>query len=190
MAFENYALYSHLSVGREPRLSAEGARFSTRRDRGAGQADFRDSRHRAPARGGGRASFPAGSASASRSAVAIIRPADIYLLDEPVGHLDAKLRHKIRAELKALARTWPRLSASPRLRRARHWRRRPASRTQCRQAGAGRQTRHLYHRPANAFVASFVGDPPMSFISVKPRRTTARSISLRRRNAGGLAWRP
>jgi ABC-type sugar transport system ATPase subunit len=34
---------------------------------------------------------------------AIIRPADIYLLDEPIGHLDAKLRHRMRAELKALA---------------------------------------------------------------------------------------
>ena len=33
----------------------------------------------------------------------LIRPADIYLLDEPLSHLDAKLRATMRAELKAIA---------------------------------------------------------------------------------------
>ncbi|MPM74604.1 sn-glycerol-3-phosphate import ATP-binding protein UgpC [bioreactor metagenome] len=33
----------------------------------------------------------------------LVRPADIYLLDEPLSHLDAKLRASMRAELKAIA---------------------------------------------------------------------------------------
>ena len=35
----------------------------------------------------------------------LVRPADIYLLDEPLSHLDAKLRAAMRAELKQIAQT-------------------------------------------------------------------------------------
>lgn len=35
----------------------------------------------------------------------LVRPADIYLLDEPLSHLDAKLRASMRAELKAIAQS-------------------------------------------------------------------------------------
>jgi len=35
----------------------------------------------------------------------LVRPADVYLLDEPLSHLDAKLRASMRAELKAIAQT-------------------------------------------------------------------------------------
>ena len=34
----------------------------------------------------------------------LVRPADVYLLDEPLSHLDAKLRAAMRAELKQLGR--------------------------------------------------------------------------------------
>ena len=49
-----------------------------------------------------RASCPTGSASASRSGGCWCAPADVYLLDEPLSHLDAKLRAAMRAELKQL----------------------------------------------------------------------------------------
>lgn len=170
MAFENYALYSHLSVG-------ENLAFPLKA-RGLGRAEVEERVRRISGILGishlleRRPGFLSGG-QRQRVALgrAIIRPADIYLLDEPVGHLDAKLRHKIRAELKALADD---LSATV-----------VFTTTSSREAlalgdrvavlNAGKLEQigvpaDLYHRPANAFVASFVGDPPMSFISVEPRR--------------------
>ncbi|WP_439630250.1 ABC transporter ATP-binding protein [Shinella sp.] len=174
MAFENYALYSHLSVG-------ENLAFPLKA-RGIGRAEVEERVKRISGILGighlldRRPGFLSGG-QRQRVALgrAIIRPADIYLLDEPVGHLDAKLRHKIRAELKALAED---LSATV-----------VFTTTSSREAlalgdrvavlNAGKleqlgKPADLYHRPANAFVASFVGDPPMSFISVQPRRHDGR----------------
>lgn len=170
MAFENYALYSHISVGENLAfpLKARGmghAEIEARVSRISGILGIGHLLDRRPGflSGGQRQRVALGRA--------IIRPADIYLLDEPVGHLDAKLRHRIRAELKALAED---LSATV-----------VFTTTSSREAlalgdrvavlNSGRIEQigtpaDLYHRPANAFVASFVGDPPMSFISVEPRR--------------------
>jgi ABC-type sugar transport system ATPase subunit len=174
MAFENYALYSHLSVGENLAfpLKARGlgrAEVEERVKRISGILGIGHLLERRPGflSGGQRQRVALGRA--------IIRPADIYLLDEPVGHLDAKLRHKIRAELKALAED---LSATV-----------VFTTTSSREAlalgdrvavlNAGKleqvgKPADLYHRPANAFFASFVGDPPMSFISVEPRPNAGR----------------
>ena len=102
MAFENYALYSHLSVGENLAFPLR-ARGMARAEIDARVKRFSDilgighllDRRPGFLSGGQRQRVALGRA--------IIRPADIYLLDEPVGHLDAKLRHRIRAELKALA---------------------------------------------------------------------------------------
>nr|WP_234835207.1 ATP-binding cassette domain-containing protein [Sinorhizobium meliloti] len=76
MAFENYALYSHLSVGENLAFPLK-ARFRPRRDRGAGQADFRDSRHRPPARAA--AGLPFRRAAAARRARPCDHPAGRHL---------------------------------------------------------------------------------------------------------------
>lgn len=166
MAFENYALYSHLSV-------AENLAFPLRA-RKMGRAEIEDrvrkiadilgiphvlDRKPGFLSGGQRQRVALGRA--------IIRPADIYLLDEPIGHLDAKLRHQMRAELKALAQdlnaTVVFTTTSSREALALGDKIAVINHGKIEQSGTAAQ---LYHRPANAFVASFVGDPPMSFLSV------------------------
>ncbi len=174
MAFENYALYSHITVG-------ENLAFPLKA-RGLGRAEIEERVRRISGILGighlldRRPGFLSGG-QRQRVALgrAIIRPADIYLLDEPVGHLDAKLRHKIRAELKALAEdlaaTVVFTTTSSREALALGDRIAVLNAGKLEQIGAPSD---LYHRPANAFVASFVGDPPMSFISVQPRRVDGR----------------
>jgi len=174
MAFENYALYSHISVGENLAfpLKARGmnrAEIEARVKRVSGILGIGHLLDRRPGflSGGQRQRVALGRA--------IIRPADIYLLDEPVGHLDAKLRHRIRAELKALAAdlsaTVVFTTTSSREALALGDRVVVLNTGRIEQAGTPAE---VYHRPANAFVASFVGDPPMSFITVLPRKGEGR----------------
>ena len=167
MAFENYALYSHLTVG-------ENLAFPLRA-RKMGRADVEDRVKKIASVLGishvldRRPGFLSGG-QRQRVALgrAIIRPADIYLLDEPIGHLDAKLRHQMRAELKALAQdldaTVVFTTTSSREALALGDTIGVLNLGKLEQAGTPAE---LYHNPTNAFVASFVGDPPMSFLSVR-----------------------
>ncbi|MFV0476011.1 MAG: ABC transporter ATP-binding protein [Pikeienuella sp.] len=167
MAFENYALYSHLSV-------AENLAFPLRAA-GIGRAEIEARVKKIAAVLGiphvleRRPGFLSGG-QRQRVALgrAIIRPADIYLLDEPIGHLDAKLRHRMRAELKALAvemnATIVFTTTSSKEALALGDRMAILNMGRLEQQGAPAE---LYERPANTFVASFVGDPPMSFLSVE-----------------------
>ena len=66
MVFQNYALYPHLTVAREPRLRAERAQDAEGRDRAARRRGRRDARARGAARSAGPARSRAASASASR----------------------------------------------------------------------------------------------------------------------------
>jgi multiple sugar transport system ATP-binding protein len=102
---------------------------------------------------------------------AIIRPACIYLLDEPIGHLDAKLRNRMRGELKAMAEdqgsTVALVTTSSREALA------LADRIVILRSGVIEQIGapdEVYHKPRNDFVASFVGEPPMSFVEAEPEQ--------------------
>lgn len=167
MAFENYALYSHLSVGENLSfpLKARGMGKSEAEERVRTIAATLGIDHLLDRRPG----FLSGG-QRQRVALgrAIIRPADIYLLDEPIGHLDAKLRHKMRAELKALAEelnaTVVFTTTASKEALALADRLAVINEGKLEQVGTPAE---LYDRPANAFVASFVGDPPMSFIRVR-----------------------
>ncbi len=169
MAFENYALYSHLSVAENLAfpLRAAGlpkAEIETRVNRIAGVLGIPHVLQRRPGflSGGQRQRVALGRA--------IIRPADIYLLDEPIGHLDAKLRHRMRAELKALAvemkATIVFTTTSSKEALALADRIGILNSGRLEQVGTPAE---LYNAPANTFVASFIGDPPMSFLSVTAR---------------------
>ncbi|RRD25491.1 ABC transporter ATP-binding protein [Brucellaceae bacterium VT-16-1752] len=167
MAFENYALYSHLSVGENLAFPLKARKMSLaevedRVKRVSGMLGIGHLLDRRPGflSGGQRQRVALGRA--------IIRPADIYLLDEPIGHLDAKLRHQMRAELKALAQdlnaTVVFTTTSSREALALGDRIAVLNLGKLEQVGTPAE---LYHRPENAFVASFIGDPPMSFVSVR-----------------------
>lgn len=98
----------------------------------------------------------------------IIRDADVYLLDEPLSHLDSELRLRTRGELKrihALYRrtmiyvTHDQLEALS-----------LADRIAIMNDGTLQQIgtpREVFESPVNLFVADFIGEPPMNFIDGK-----------------------
>jgi multiple sugar transport system ATP-binding protein len=96
---------------------------------------------------------------------ALVRKPKAYLLDEPIAHLDAKLRHRMRGELKRIQLemcitmfyTTPdqleALSLADTIA--------VLNNGQIEQVGAPDE---IYNRPANTFVARFVGEPPMNLL--------------------------
>ncbi len=98
MAFENYALYSHMTVGGNLAFPLQAKAMpkkevDERVQKMARTLQISDLLDRRPGflSGGQRQRVALGRA--------IIRPASLYLLDEPIGHLDAKLRNRMRGEL-------------------------------------------------------------------------------------------
>lgn len=182
MAFENYALYSHLPVFENLAfpLRARGIADREVKSRVTKIAEVLGIGHvleRRPAllSGGQKQRVALGRA--------IIRPADIYLLDEPIGHLDARLRHRMRAELKALAldmkSTVVFTTTSSKEALGLGDRIAVVDRGRIQQIGTPAE---VYAKPANAFVATFVGDPPMSLIQV---RANASGDTMRLETARG-----
>ena len=103
MAFENYALYPHLTNYdniafplRSPRHRTDEAEIRTRIDRVTETLGIHHLLGRQPAELSG------GQRQRVALARVLVRPADVLLLDEPLSHLDAKLRATMRAELKSL----------------------------------------------------------------------------------------
>jgi multiple sugar transport system ATP-binding protein len=96
---------------------------------------------------------------------ALVRKPRVYLLDEPIAHLDAKLRHHMRGELKRIQLNLgiTMLYATPdqleALSLAEHIA--VINEGQIEQVGTPED---VYMRPANVFVARFVGDPPMNIL--------------------------
>lgn len=164
MAFENYVLYSHLTnfenlafplrarkipeaeIKRQVNKMAELLHIEELLDRKPGFLS-----------GGQRQRVALGRS--------LIRQADIYLLDEPISHLDARLRIQMRAELKNIC-----LEKKATVLHVTHdYREAMALADRVIVLNKGRlmqdaSPEDVYHKPANDFVAQFVGDPPMSFI--------------------------
>ena len=106
------------------------------------------------------------SANGSRSARAIVRRPAAFLMDEPLSNLDAKLRVQTRAELIELQR---RLSATfvyvtHDQVEAMTMGDRIAIMNEGRLQQVG-PPQEVYDRPANLFVARFIGSPPMNTVA-------------------------
>ena len=89
---------------------------------------------------------------------ALVRDADVYLFDEPLSNLDAKLRAELRVELKTLHEDIGKTMIYMTL----------ATRIAVMQNGVIQQLaspEEIYNRPANLFVADFIGSPAMNFLS-------------------------
>ena len=105
---------------------------------------------------------------------ALVRDPSLYLLDEPLSNLDAKLRAQMRAEISALHQrvgktfvyvTHDQVEAMT-----------MATRIVVLNEGRVQQIGtpdEIYARPANTFVARFVGSPPMNLLDVTVSGTTA-----------------
>lgn len=98
---------------------------------------------------------------------AIARNPQVFLMDEPLSNLDAKLRAETRAQIVSLQRqlgtttiyvTHDQVEAMTMGQRIA-----VMAAGEIQQVGAPLE---LYNRPANRFVAGFIGSPPMNFISV------------------------
>jgi ABC-type sugar transport system ATPase subunit len=164
MVFQNYALYPHLSV-------FDNIAFPLRARRVDAAAI--DGRVRQAAERVGLVGFltrrPAQLSGGQQQRVAlaraIVRNPTVYLMDEPLSNLDAQLRLQTRAELKRLHRelgttmiyvTHDQGEAMT-----------LGSRIAIMRGGAIVQTGtplDLYRRPADTFVATFLGSPPMNLI--------------------------
>ncbi|HII61464.1 ABC transporter ATP-binding protein [Pyrococcus horikoshii] len=96
---------------------------------------------------------------------AIIRRPKVFLMDEPLSNLDAKLRVKMRAELKKLQRqlgvttiyvTHDQVEAMTMGDRIA-----VMNKGELQQVGTPDE---VYYKPVNTFVAGFIGSPPMNFL--------------------------
>jgi ABC-type sugar transport system ATPase subunit len=165
MVFQSYALFPHLDAGRNIGfgLSARGVERKEveRRVRAAAElVGVAELLHRRPYElsGGERQGVALARAFAADPAV--------FLLDEPLSNLDAQLRTKTRAELKRLHAelrrtmvyvTHDQVEALP-----------LGDRIAVLERGVVAQIGtpdEIYRRPADRFVASFVGSPAMNFLA-------------------------
>ena len=183
MVFQNYALYPHMTVGRNMAFGlerrrrhgsllrsllspayaaerrAESARIQARVDEAAGLLGLRPLLERMPRElsGGQRQRVAVGRA--------IVRDPAVFLFDEPLSNLDAKLRGEMRTELRILHR---RLGAT--MMYVTHDQEEAmglADRIVVMKDGLVQQIgspSELYDRPVNRFVASFIGTPTMNFV--------------------------
>ena len=164
MVFQSYALYPHLTVGENMGFSLRVARVPKRE---------RTKRVRAVARTLGLDELidrkPRELSGGQRQRVAmgraIIREPQVFLMDEPLSNLDAKLRSEMRAEISDLqARlgvttifvTHDQVEAMTMGHRVAVLRE-----GELQQVAAPDE---LYRHPANLFVASFIGNPSMSIL--------------------------
>ena len=166
MVFQNYALYPHMTVRDNMAFSlslakADKASIDQRVGKAAG--DPRPDRSCSTA---SRASSRAGSASASRWAARSCATRSVFLFDEPLSNLDAKLRVAMRTEIKELHQrlkttsiyvTHDQIEAMT-----------MADQIVVMHDGRIEQIGsplQLYDHPANRFVAGFIGSPAMNFIA-------------------------
>jgi sn-glycerol 3-phosphate transport system ATP-binding protein len=164
MVFQNYALYPHMSVYENMSygLRIKGlprSDIETRVRRAAGILELEKYLERKPRElsGGQRQRVAMGRA--------IVREPAVFLFDEPLSNLDAKLRVQMRAELQALHRrlgttslyvTHDQVEAMT-----------LAHRMIVMNAGRAEQIGtplEVYARPATTFVAGFIGSPPMNLV--------------------------
>lgn len=107
----------------------------------------------------------------------LVRTPSVYLLDEPIAHLDAKLRHQMRSELKQLQIKMgiPFICTSPDQAEAVAM----ADRIFLLNAGRIEQegsSRELYFHPKNEFVALMLGEPKMNIVKMDFRCENGKAV--------------
>jgi multiple sugar transport system ATP-binding protein len=165
MVFQSYALYPHMSVrgnlSFNLRLASMRQSEITRRVAETAQLlELGDLLDRKPAQlsGGQRQRVAMGRA--------IVRQPALFLFDEPLSNLDAKLRVQMRTEIKALHDKVP--TTSIYVTHDQIEAMTLADRIVVLNGGRVEQVgtpMELYRRPANIFVAGFIGSPAMNFLS-------------------------
>jgi sn-glycerol 3-phosphate transport system ATP-binding protein len=165
MVFQNYALYPHMSVYENMSYGLRIKGFSkpdieTRVQKAAAILELTSFLNRKPR------ALSGGQRQRVAMGRAIVREPAVFLFDEPLSNLDAKLRVQMRAELQSLHRrlgttslyvTHDQVEAMT-----------LAHRMIVMNAGRAEQIGaplEVYANPATTFVASFIGSPPMNLIA-------------------------
>lgn len=167
MVFQNYALYPHMTVFKNMAYGLKLRKLSReeiqqRVGEAANLLQLTDFLKRKPRQlsGGQRQRVAMGRA--------LVRKPAVFLFDEPLSNLDAKLRHQMRVELKKLHQrlgttmihvTHDQVEAMT-----------LADKIVIINDGHIEQIgspKEIYHDPASQFVASFIGSPPMNFFAAK-----------------------
>jgi multiple sugar transport system ATP-binding protein len=173
MVFQDYALYPHMRVYDNMAFALELRGMSKQEiDKRVRQAaallhiDAYLDRKPKELSGGQRQRVAMGRA--------IVRNPQVFLFDEPLSNLDAKLRAQVRAEIKSLSQqlrttmvfvTHDQIEAMT-----------MADRIVVLQSGVVQQydtPEVVYEQPANQFVAGFIGSPTMNFFPVELRDDAA-----------------
>ncbi len=169
MVFQSYALYPNMNVYENIRfpLKVRGIDPSTHDDkvrRASAMVELDDFLHRKPAELSG------GQRQRVALARAIVREPNVFLMDEPLSNLDAKLRVSTRAQIKNLSHelavttiyvTHDQIEAMT-----------LADRVVVMKKGVVQQVgspTEIYDTPANTFVASFIGNPAMNLMEGEVR---------------------
>lgn len=167
MVFQNYALYPHMTVAKNMGYGLKNRKTSQEEidkavAKAAGILNLTELMDRKPSQlsGGQRQRVAMGRA--------IVRNPSLFLFDEPLSNLDAKLRGQMRIEIRRLQRelgvtsiyvTHDQVEAMT-----------MADRIVVLNAGRIEQIgtpAEIYHRPASTFVASFMGAPPMNLVDAQ-----------------------
>ena len=166
MVFQNYALYPHMSVGENMAFALKIQRVP-RRERAARVREAAAMLDLEPFLARKPKALSGGQRQRVAMGRAIVREPGVFLFDEPLSNLDAKLRVETRANIAALqARlgtttlyvTHDQVEAMT-----------MGHRVAVLKDGVLQQCdtpRALYERPANAFVAGFIGSPAMNLFDV------------------------
>jgi multiple sugar transport system ATP-binding protein len=169
MVFQSYALYPNMNVYDNIRFPLKVRRIpeaehDARVRRASAMVELDDFLHRRPAELSG------GQRQRVALARAIVREPNVFLMDEPLSNLDAKLRVSTRAQIKNLSHelkvttiyvTHDQIEAMT-----------LADRVVVMNKGVVQQVgspTEIYDRPANAFVASFIGSPAMNLMEGEMR---------------------
>ncbi len=164
MVFQSYALYPNMNVYENIRFplkvrKIDPASHDERVRRASAMVELDDFLHRKPAELSG------GQRQRVALARAIVREPNVFLMDEPLSNLDAKLRVSTRAQIKNLSHelavttvyvTHDQIEAMT-----------LADRVVVMKQGVVQQVgtpTDIYDNPANTFVASFIGSPAMNLI--------------------------
>jgi multiple sugar transport system ATP-binding protein len=167
MAFEGYSLYPPLTVRENIAFALKAQQLShgemTRRVEAIARlVEIEDTLDKYPR------AISGGQQQRVSLARALVRDADLYLLDEPMGQLEPQLRALLRGRIKgvlaergmtAIFVTHDQTEASA-----------LADRIAVMEDGVLQQfasENELKNRPANLFVASFIGEPPMNLLETE-----------------------
>ena len=164
MVFQNYALYPHMSVFENMAFGLTLRKFpkeeiKRRVDNAARILDITSLLERKPK------ALSGGQRQRVAMGRAIVRDPKVFLFDEPLSNLDAKLRVQMRTEIKKVHQTVRTTTVYVTHDQVEAMT--LADRVVVMNHGVIEQVgppQELYHRPATRFVAGFIGSPAMNFI--------------------------